>query len=134
VRRWLVAADGANSAVRRLTGTATREWDYLHNAIVTSVRSSQPHRRTAWQRFTDTGPLAFLPLVRDGQEDWCSIVWSTTPAESARLMALDEENFCRELERAFEGRLGDGAQRRPAVCVCRCASATPNVMWPKAWR
>ncbi|MDP1007674.1 hypothetical protein Q6240_31470, partial [Klebsiella pneumoniae] len=51
----VVAADGANSAVRRLTGTATRVWDYLHNAIVTSVRSSQPHLRTAWQRFTDTG-------------------------------------------------------------------------------
>ena len=113
----VVAADGANSAVRRLTGTATREWDYLHNAIVTSVRSSQPHRRTAWQRFTDTGPLAFLPLVRDGQEDWCSIVWSTTPAESARLMALDEENFCRELERAFEGRLGTVLSADPRVCV-----------------
>jgi len=113
----VVAADGANSAVRRLTGTPTREWDYLHNAIVTSVRSSQPHQRTAWQRFTDTGPLAFLPLVRDGQEDWCSIVWSTTPAESERLMALDDERFCRELERAFEGRLGTVVSADPRVCV-----------------
>jgi len=113
----VVAADGAHSAVRRLTGTATREWDYLHNAIVTSVRSSQPHQRTAWQRFTDTGPLAFLPLVRDGQEDWCSIVWSTTPAESERLMALDDESFCRELERAFEGQLGHVISADPRVCV-----------------
>ncbi|ONH53692.1 2-octaprenylphenol hydroxylase [Pseudomonas cedrina] len=113
----VVAADGAHSAVRRLTGTATREWDYLHNAIVTSVRTSQPHQRTAWQRFTDTGPLAFLPLVRDGQEDWCSIVWSTTPAESERLMALEDEHFCRELERAFEGRLGTVLSADPRVCV-----------------
>ena len=37
----VIAADGANSAVRRLTGVATREWDYLHHAIVTSVRSCQ---------------------------------------------------------------------------------------------
>ncbi len=113
----VVAADGAHSAVRRLTGTATREWDYLHNAIVTSVRSSESHLRTAWQRFTDTGPLAFLPLVRGGQEDWCSIVWSTTPAESERLMALDDESFCRELERAFEGRLGTVLSADPRVCV-----------------
>jgi 2-polyprenyl-6-methoxyphenol hydroxylase-like FAD-dependent oxidoreductase len=28
------------------------------------------------------GPLAFLPLERDGQQDWCSIVWSTTPSEA----------------------------------------------------
>ena len=113
----VVAADGANSAVRRLTGTATREWDYLHNSIVTSIRSSQPHQRTAWQRFTDTGPLAFLPLVRDFQEDCCSIVWSTTPAESDRLMTLDDESFCHELERAFEGRLGTVISAEPRFCV-----------------
>src|SRR5690606_39841162 len=72
----LVAADGANSTVRRLSGCETREWDYLHHAIVTSVRCAEPNRRTAWQRFTDDGPLAFLPLQREGDEHWCSIVWS----------------------------------------------------------
>ena len=58
----VIAADGANSAVRRLAGCETREWDYLHHAIVTSVRCGEAHRATAWQRFTDEGPLAFLPL------------------------------------------------------------------------
>ena len=113
----VIAADGANSAVRRLTGCATREWDYQHHAIVTSVRSSQPHRLTAWQRFTDHGPLAFLPLERDGQHDWCSIVWSVTPEEAKRLMALNEEAFCRELERAFEGRLGQVLSVDTRLCV-----------------
>jgi len=113
----VIAADGANSAVRRLTGVATREWDYLHHAIVTSVRCSQPHRKTAWQRFTDHGPLAFLPLERDGQQDWCSIVWSTTPGEAERLMALEETAFCAELERAFEGRLGEVINADPRLCV-----------------
>ena len=113
----VIAADGAHSAVRRLTGCATREWDYLHHAIVTSVRSSKAHQMTAWQRFTDTGPLAFLPLTRDGQQDWCSIVWSTTPSEAERLMALDEEAFCRELERAFEGRLGTVLSADARLCV-----------------
>lgn len=113
----VIAADGANSAVRRLTGVATREWDYLHHAIVTSVCCSQPHRKTAWQRFTDHGPLAFLPLERDGQQDWCSIVWSTTPAEAERLMALEETAFCAELERAFEGRLGEVISADPRLCV-----------------
>ncbi|MCU0116942.1 2-octaprenyl-3-methyl-6-methoxy-1,4-benzoquinol hydroxylase [Pseudomonas sp. B2M1-30] len=113
----VIAADGANSAVRRLTGVATREWDYLHHAIVTSVRSTKAHRMTAWQRFTDHGPLAFLPLERDGQQDWCSIVWSTTPGEAERLMALDEAAFCGELERAFEGCLGDVVSADPRLCV-----------------
>jgi 2-octaprenylphenol hydroxylase len=112
----VVAADGANSAVRRLTGTATREWDYLHHAIVTSVRTVDAHRKTAWQRFTDDGPLAFLPLQREG-ENWCSIVWSVTPTEAERLMALDDDVFCRELERAFEGRLGHVLAADPRLCV-----------------
>ncbi|WP_243244331.1 2-octaprenyl-3-methyl-6-methoxy-1,4-benzoquinol hydroxylase [Pseudomonas maioricensis] len=112
----VIAADGANSAVRRLTGTQTREWDYQHHAIVTSVRTSNSHRKTAWQRFTDNGPLAFLPLQREG-EHWCSIVWSVTPKEAERLTALDDETFCRELEQAFEGRLGSVVAADPRVCV-----------------
>ncbi|MBP8172190.1 MAG: 2-octaprenyl-3-methyl-6-methoxy-1,4-benzoquinol hydroxylase [Pseudomonas sp.] len=110
----LIAADGANSAVRRLAGCATREWDYLHHAIVTSVRCSKPHQQTAWQRFTDDGPLAFLPLAKaDDAEHWCSIVWSTTPAEATRLMALDDAAFCRELGKAFEWRLGEVLESDP---------------------
>ncbi len=113
----VIAADGANSAVRRLTGCETREWDYLHHAIVTSVRCAEPHQNTAWQRFTDEGPLAFLPLQRDGKQDWCSIVWSTTPERAEKLMALPDEAFCAELERAFEGRLGAVLHADPRVCV-----------------
>ena len=113
----VVAADGAHSAVRRLTGCETREWDYLHHAIVTSVRCAQPHRRTAWQRFTDEGPLAFLPLQREGAQDWCSIVWSVTPDEAKRLMALSDELFCQALERAFESRLGPILEADPRLCV-----------------
>ncbi|MCL7462705.1 2-octaprenyl-3-methyl-6-methoxy-1,4-benzoquinol hydroxylase [Pseudomonas sp. NW5] len=113
----LVAADGARSRVRQLAGCATREWDYLHHAIVTSVRCSQPHQATAWQRFTDSGPLAFLPLTRAGDAHWCSIVWSCPPAEAEALMALEDTDFAAALERAFEARLGRVLQVDPRHCV-----------------
>jgi 2-octaprenylphenol hydroxylase len=112
----LIAADGANSAVRRLAGCATREWDYLHHAIVTSVRCAKPHQQTAWQRFTDDGPLAFLPLAGRGADDaehWCSIVWSVTPSEAERLMALDDTAFRYALGKAFEWRLGEVLEADP---------------------
>ncbi|MNZ45001.1 2-octaprenylphenol hydroxylase [compost metagenome] len=113
----LVAADGANSAVRRLAGCATREWDYLHHAIVTSVRCEKEHQATAWQRFTDDGPLAFLPLSLEGDRHWCSIVWSTTPEQAERLMALDDDGFCAALGRAFEERLGPVEKADPRLCI-----------------
>ena len=113
----LVAADGARSAVRRLVGCATREWDYLHHAMVTSVRCAREHQATAWQRFTDDGPLAFLPLQRGGDRHWCSIVWSCTPAEAERLMALDDAAFAAALGRAFEQRLGAIEQVDPRLCI-----------------
>ncbi|MEZ3185485.1 2-octaprenyl-3-methyl-6-methoxy-1,4-benzoquinol hydroxylase [Pseudomonas sp. LM13] len=113
----LIAADGANSAIRRLAGCETREWDYLHQAIVTSVRCSEAQQRTAWQRFTDDGPLAFLPLERDGDRHWCSIVWSVTEAEAKQLMALDDAAFRTALGRAFEERLGEVLEVDPRLCI-----------------
>ena len=113
----VVAADGATSAVRRLAGLETREWDYLHHAIVTSVRCAESHQRTAWQRFTDDGPLAFLPLDRGGDTRWCSIVWSCTPKQGERLMALDDAAFCQALGEAFECRLGKVECSDTRLCI-----------------
>jgi 2-octaprenylphenol hydroxylase len=113
----VVAADGATSAVRRLAGLETREWDYLHHAIVTSVRCAESHQRSAWQRFTDDGPLAFLPLDRGGDTHWCSIVWSCTPKQGERLMALDDTAFCQALGEAFEHRLGKVECSDTRLCI-----------------
>ena len=113
----VVAADGATSAVRRLAGLETREWDYLHHALVTSVRCAESHQRTAWQRFTDDGPLAFLPLDRGGDTRWCSIVWSCTPKQGERLMALDDAAFCQALGEAFEHRLGKVGCSDTRLCI-----------------
>ncbi|MDP2141587.1 MAG: FAD-dependent monooxygenase [Gammaproteobacteria bacterium] len=108
----LVAADGANSRVRELAGFNTREWDYEHHAIVTTVRTELPHQQTAIQRFMDEGTLAFLPLCQDGgaepnDQHYCSIVWSVLPDYAHSLMALDDRHFAQALQGAIENRLGD---------------------------
>lgn len=105
--RLLVAADGAKSRTRQLAGMAITEWDYQHQAVVTTVRTENPHEHTAWQRFTEDGPLAFLPLpdTDDGQHQ-CSIVWSTSPEHAASLLAMSSDAFCQALSHGFEQRLG----------------------------
>ena len=103
----VVAADGANSHLRQLADFPLREWDYGHHAIVATVECEHRHRRTAWQRFLPEGPLAFLPLSdAAGDDRFCSIVWSAIPSYAENLMALPDDEFCRQLGAAFERRLG----------------------------
>jgi len=98
----VVGADGSRSRVRREAGIETTGWGYDQTAVVATVKTSQHHQDTAWQRFMPTGPLAFLPLP----EGFSSIVWSTTPEEADRLMALDDSAFLDELQKAFGDNLG----------------------------
>ncbi|MFD2231113.1 UbiH/UbiF/VisC/COQ6 family ubiquinone biosynthesis hydroxylase [Alkalimarinus sediminis] len=105
----VVAADGANSLIRKVSGLPTREWDYQHHAIVATVKTEKYHEKTAWQRFMGTGPLAFLPLASPSTENshYSSIVWSAIPERAKELMSLSDEDFCKELGRSFEYRLGN---------------------------
>ncbi|WP_067516269.1 FAD-dependent oxidoreductase [Endozoicomonas ascidiicola] len=102
----LVAADGAESHLRRLSGIPSNQKDYKHHAIVTTVETELDHGSTARQVFLDTGPLAFLPLPDREGKHYCSIVWSLIPSEADRIEQLNDEDFCQELQRAIESRLG----------------------------
>jgi 2-polyprenylphenol 6-hydroxylase len=98
----VIAADGAWSPLRERAGIATDGASYGERAVVANVRTENPHEHTAWQRFTSDGPLAFLPLA-DGA---CSIVWSLKDARATSVLRLDDAEFCAQLTRAFDARLG----------------------------
>ncbi len=98
----VVAADGADSAVRHLAGLPVTGHAYHQTALVTHVASARPHRETAWQRFLPGGPLALLPLA-DGRS---SVVWSLPTVDAERLLATSDAEFLAELETASAGVLG----------------------------
>lgn len=100
--RWLLLADGGGSPGRQKLGIEVDRHDYGQSGLVAYVESEAPHAARCYQRFLPGGPLAFLPMP-DGR---CSIVWSLPQAEAERLRDLEPAAFCRELERAFGGRLG----------------------------
>lgn len=91
--RLLVAADGARSRLRTMAGIETRMWHYNQQALVTHVNTQKPNDGLAWQRFTEHGPLALLPLA-DGRS---SIVWSQPERRATELKTLDEAAFLAEL-------------------------------------
>jgi len=108
--RLVIAADGAESSVRRLLDIGVDAQDYAQKGVVAYVRSELPHAQTAWQRFLPTGPLALLPFadVDDAQRrgHCSSIVWTLPLADADRVVAMDAGEFDRALTAASGGRLG----------------------------
>ena len=110
----LVIADGAGSALRDQAGIAVRGRDYHQRAVVAHLATERAHDKTAWQRFTDEGPIALLPLA-DGR---CSIVWSLPEARAREVLALDDAAFCEAAGIASDFRLG------------RIIASTPRASFP----
>ena len=110
----IVAADGARSFVRTWAEFEMREWDYQHHGLVCTVQTQLPHEECAWQRFTENGVLAFLPLPKS---TLCSIVWSCPEELAESLLEMDEAAFNLELARAFENKLGDIISSGPRAAI-----------------
>ena len=100
--RLLVAADGGNSLVRQHFKMAVTRHDFEQSAIIATVKTAQDPAGRAFERFTEGGPLALLPM----QEGLSSLVWSVGRDQVDELMALDEAAFLARLQQAFGWRLG----------------------------
>lgn len=100
--RLVVAADGADSKVRAAAGLAATIEDYRQVAIVSHVRSSRPADGTAYERFTQEGPFAVLPLF-DGSY---GVVWTLAPEAAERVLALPDKDYLAALQGEFGWRIG----------------------------
>jgi len=99
----LVAADGARSKLRERAGIVTHGWDYNQSGIVVTVGHERDHEGRAEEHFMPAGPFASLPLT--GKRS--SLVWTESRAEAARIVALGDDDFHRELEQRFGLHLGE---------------------------
>jgi 2-octaprenyl-6-methoxyphenol hydroxylase len=100
--RLIVAADGAQSAVRSAFGVDAESRDYEQTAVVTTVLPQRFHDHVAYERFTGSGPLALLPL--DGGR--CALVLTLSRATADAAMAWSDAEFLAELQARFGFRLG----------------------------
>ena len=100
--RLVIGVDGVDSAVRAALGIASRRVDYHQSAVLGTLAVERDHEHVAYERFTDTGPLALLP--RPGRV--VSFVECVTHERGEEVMALDEAAALAHLQRRFGYRLG----------------------------
>ncbi len=100
--RLIVAADGGSSGVRRRLKLGVHDRPYGYAAIISTVTASAPQPGVAYERFTDSGPLAMLPMT-GGR--W-SVVWTAQERDLPAILGQDDTAFLAELQRRFGARLG----------------------------
>jgi 2-octaprenyl-6-methoxyphenol hydroxylase len=88
------------------TAGADLAWrDYGQTAIAAVVQAAHAAPHTAWERFTDEGPLALLPFESAGTPH-LALVWTVRTERAAALAEAPEPAFLEELGRRFGGRVG----------------------------
>lgn len=100
--KLLLVADGGQSTTRQLLNIDNKVTDYHQAAVISNVSIDDAHQGRAFERFTESGPIALLPL----SENRFSLVWCVPPSEVEPMMAWSDQQFVDQLQSAFGYRAG----------------------------
>ncbi|WP_236345925.1 2-octaprenyl-6-methoxyphenyl hydroxylase [Enterobacter cancerogenus] len=98
----LVAADGSRSAIATRFGVQWQQEPYGQVGVIANVSTAGAHNGRAFERFTQHGPLAMLPMSHGR----CSLVWCHPQEKADEVLGWSDDRFCNELQKAFGWRLG----------------------------
>lgn len=98
----LVAADGTASPLRTALGVGVETFDYEQTLIVTSLRASSAPDGTAYERFTDTGPCALLPMSGGRYGALCGVA----AKEADDVLQLNAVEYAEFFQKRFGWRAG----------------------------
>jgi len=99
----MVLADGGRSSLREDLGLQSDVTPYGQQAIIANVSVEKAHQGTAYERFTDQGPMALLPL----RERTVALVWTLPEKKAQKMLANSDQEFLEALQQAFGFRLGE---------------------------
>ncbi len=100
--KLLVAADGAVSQCCQQVGLALSEHNFEQVAVIANIMTQEPHLGRAFERFTESGPVALLPM----SENRMSLVWCLHPEDAEAVLSLSDGDFLAKLQHDFGWRLG----------------------------
>ncbi len=102
----VVLADGGKSPVCEQLGIAQSIERYDQHALIANIVLEKPHQHVAFERFTDTGPLAVLPLQSIDGKNRGSLIWTLSVEQAAQYRELNEEKLLPLLQERFGYKLG----------------------------
>jgi 2-octaprenyl-6-methoxyphenol hydroxylase len=102
----LVLADGGRSGLCEQLGIVQQQKHYGQQALICNIAFEKFHQGKAFERFTDTGPLAVLPLSDHAREHRGALVWTLPEHQAREVTDLPEAAFCEALQQRFGRRLG----------------------------
>lgn len=100
--RLLVAADGTRSMVRERLAIGVKEWGYGQVAVISNLTPGVPPNGTAFERFTESGPMAMLPLNKGRY----GLVWTIDEVQLPEVISLNDSEFLACVQHRFGYRLG----------------------------
>jgi len=98
--RLAVMAEGG-ALIDQLPGITRQVFDYQQSALLAQVATEQAPRGVAYERFSQSGPLALLP-----HGDGYMLVWTRSHQDAQRLQQADGQTLAAELQQAFGERQG----------------------------
>lgn len=98
----IIAADGAQSALRQRAGIGTLGHDYNQTGLVATISHQLPHDGIAYEHFRPAGPFASLPLPGNRS----SLVWTEAAERAKTFLAMDSEALASEIEAVMGSSLG----------------------------
>ena len=102
----IIIADGADSMTAHKLGINSRRSAYGQTAIIANIQLNQRHQGVAYERFTDQGPMALLPLPDYKGQYRSALVWAQPEETASQLVEATDEDFLRSLQQRFGHRLG----------------------------
>ena len=102
----VVLADGGKSPVCEQLGISQSIERYDQHALIANIVFEKPHNNIAYERFTDTGPLAILPLQAIDGMNRGSLVWTLSVEQAAEFREMNEEQLLSLLQERFGFKLG----------------------------
>ncbi|MBF7072083.1 FAD-dependent monooxygenase [Glaciecola sp. MH2013] len=139
--KLVIIAEGGNAPSLSFFNLQQQRTDYHQVAVIANVMSQLPHQNRAFERFTEQGPIALLPMCspnsalsnsadasklaeRHESSRQMSLVWTCDENIAKSISSLDEHAFLAKLQRLFGDKLGRFQASSPRYSYPLCLVRT----------